>query len=79
MQLMDLHGPKDLKNLSYEELNHLAAEIREEIVHTVAQQGGHLASNLGVVELTLALHRVFDMPSDQIVLTWAIRAMCTSC
>ena len=67
MHLMDLHGPQDLRSLSYEELNQLAAEIREAIVHTVAQQGGHLASNLGVVELTLALHRVFDMPEDKIV------------
>ncbi len=67
MQLKDLHGPQDLKSLSYEELNTLAAQIREAIVQAVAQQGGHLASNLGVVELTLALHRVFDMPADKLV------------
>ena len=67
MRLKDLRSPADLKDMSYEELNDLATEIREELVTTVAQRGGHLASNLGVVELTLALHRVFDMPRDQIV------------
>ena len=67
MHLEELRSPADLKGLSYEELNDLATEIREELVTTVAQRGGHLASNLGVVELTLALHRVFDMPRDQIV------------
>ena len=67
MRLKDLRSPADLKDMSYEELNDLATEIREELVTTVAQRGGHLASNLGVVELTIALHRVFDMPRDQIV------------
>ena len=67
MHLKDVKAPKDLKGLDYEELNSLAAEIREELVSTVAQRGGHLASNLGVVELTMALHRVFDLPEDKIV------------
>jgi 1-deoxy-D-xylulose-5-phosphate synthase len=60
-------GPADLKLLSRAQLEQLAAEIREELVRTVTQTGGHLASNLGVVELTLALHRVFDTPTDKIV------------
>ena len=67
MHLEDVQSPRDIKSLSYEELENLAAEIRAELVATVAQRGGHLASNLGVVELTLALHRVFDMPEDKII------------
>lgn len=67
MHLKDVKAPADLKGLSYEELESLAAEIREELVSTVAERGGHLASNLGVVELTMALHRVFDLPEDKIV------------
>ena len=54
-----------LKELSTKELTSLAAHLRQEIISTVAQNGGHLASNLGVVELTLALHRAFDSPQDK--------------
>ena len=60
-------GPEDLKKLTPEETRALAAEIRQELIRTVARNGGHLASNLGVVELTLALHRVFNFPEDKIV------------
>ena len=67
MHLEQLQSPRDLKELSYEELNQLAGEIRQVLIQTVSQKGGHLASNLGVVELTLALHRVFDLPEDKIV------------
>ncbi|MCL1917737.1 MAG: 1-deoxy-D-xylulose-5-phosphate synthase [Peptococcaceae bacterium] len=68
MRLLDrIDSPKDVKVLSLEETQGLAAEIREELIATVAKNGGHLASNLGVVELTLALHRVFDAPVDKIV------------
>ena len=67
IHLDELKGPQDLRGLTYEELDQLAGEIRREIIDTVAHRGGHLASNLGVVELTLALHRVFDMPEDQLV------------
>jgi len=59
--------PADLKNLTYPELIRLAAEIREEITRVVSANGGHLASNLGVVELTIALHRVFDFRTDALV------------
>ena len=59
--------PKDLKNLSVKELEILCEEIRKEIIKTVSQNGGHLAANLGVGELTVALHRVFDCPKDKLV------------
>ena len=56
-----------LKGLSYNECSLLAAEIRHEMVNVVTKNGGHLASNLGVVELTIALHRVFDCPKDRFI------------
>jgi len=59
--------PKDLKSLSLNELETLAQEIRETIIQTVAKTGGHLAPSLGTVELTLALHYVFDTPRDKII------------
>lgn len=62
-----INSPSDIKKLSYDELNECAAEIRNKIIETVNIRGGHLASNLGVVELTLALHYVFDCPNDKIV------------
>ena len=65
--LEKIGGPEDLKKLKYSELGILAKEIREYIIETTAKTGGHLASNLGVVELTLALFRVFDPPKDKIV------------
>lgn len=65
--LSSIHSPADVKKLNLEECTRLAAEIREEILRTVSQNGGHLASNLGVVELTIALHRCFDSPRDSIV------------
>jgi 1-deoxy-D-xylulose-5-phosphate synthase len=69
-----INSPKDLRTLSYSKLNSLAAEIRELIVSTVSQNGGHLASNLGVVELTIALHRVYDSPADKII--WDVGHQC---
>lgn len=65
--LGSINGPSDLKKLSVGQLEKLAGEIRGLLVHTVSQTGGHLAPNLGVVELTLALHRVFDSPRDKII------------
>ncbi|NLG83346.1 MAG: 1-deoxy-D-xylulose-5-phosphate synthase [Firmicutes bacterium] len=65
--LSQIRDPRDLKKLSLQELEKLAAELRQEIVRTVAQNGGHLASSLGAVELVLALHTVFESPRDKIV------------
>lgn len=65
--LEQIRGPADLQHLSQSQLNDLACEIREFLIHKVAATGGHLGPNLGVVELTLALHRVFDSPHDPII------------
>ena len=67
MLLDEISSPDDLRGLGPEDLQRLCAEIREFLVSTVARTGGHLGPNLGVVELTLALHRVFDSPRDAIV------------
>ncbi|NPV90381.1 MAG: 1-deoxy-D-xylulose-5-phosphate synthase [Firmicutes bacterium] len=68
MGLLDsIACPEDLKKLNREQLRLLAEEIREELVATVSRNGGHLAPNLGVVELTLALHLTFDSPRDKII------------
>lgn len=67
MKLSEITSPAQLKACTEDELLSLAGEIREKIIETVAVNGGHLASNLGVVELTLALHRVFDCPRDQLI------------
>ncbi len=67
-RLLDrIDRPQDLKKLSFKQLNLLCQEIREILIQTVSQTGGHLSSNLGVVELTVALHKVFDVPQDQLV------------
>jgi 1-deoxy-D-xylulose-5-phosphate synthase len=65
--LEQIRGPADLQHLSQAQLRELAHEIREFLIHKVAATGGHLGPNLGVVELTLALHRVFDSPHDPII------------
>jgi len=62
--LPSIESPADLLALSYEELDALSQELRDFIIATVTTTGGHLGSNLGVVELTLALHRVFESPKD---------------
>ncbi len=69
-----INQPADLKRLKLNELKKLAGEIREVIIQTVARNGGHLAPNLGVVELTLALHYVFESPRDRIV--WDVGHQC---
>ena len=66
MYLEDM-TPQKLKQMEPRELPALCAEIRRRLVGTVTETGGHLASNLGAVELTVALHRVFDCPTDKIV------------
>lgn len=65
--LGNINSPADLKKLNINELEALAAEIRQFMVNTVSQNGGHLSSNLGVVELSIALHKMFDSPNDKIV------------
>ena len=65
--LSKINCPEDLKALSDAEVRLLASEIRSEILHVVGNNGGHLASNLGVIELTLALHRVFSSPHDSVI------------
>ncbi len=65
--LASIRVPADLKKLSDAQLTELAAEIRQTLIKTVSENGGHLSSNLGTVELTLAMHRVFDLEQDQIV------------
>ncbi|MBN9169756.1 MAG: hypothetical protein J0J11_07545, partial [Microbacterium sp.] len=62
--LPSIAGPRDLDGLSVDQLEQLAAEIRAFLIENVARTGGHLGPNLGVVELTVALHRVFDSPRD---------------
>ena len=65
--LEGLNGPRDLRSLDDHQLETLASEIRDELVRTCAPRGGHLGPNLGVVELTMAIHRVFDSPRDRVI------------
>ncbi len=65
--LNNIESPKDIKSLSIKELQELAIEIREELIDIVSKTGGHIGPSLGVVELTLALHRIFDTPKDKII------------
>ena len=65
--LDDIHSPADLRKLSDSALSNVAAEVRAEILRVVSAKGGHLASNLGSVELTVALHAVFNTPDDKLV------------
>jgi len=67
MDLSQIKDPKFVKNLTYPELDELASDIRNCIIDTVSKYGGHLSSNLGCVELTLALHKVFDSPTDKLL------------
>ena len=65
--LEKIHSPRDLDGMNYAQLEQLSEEIRNILISTVSSNGGHLASNLGIVELTLALHRVFHMPEDKLI------------
>lgn len=62
-----IHTPADMKGLSMDALHLLAAEVRQETIHNVSRTGGHLGASLGVVELTVALHHVFDTPQDKVI------------
>lgn len=75
MKYLDsISSPQDVKKLDKKELPELAAECRQVLIETVSRNGGHLASNLGVVELTIALHRVFNSPNDKII--WDVGHQC---
>ena len=65
--LEKINGPKDIKALSWEELDVLGQEIRQFLIEKISATGGHLASNLGVVELTMAIYRTFDLPEDKVI------------
>jgi 1-deoxy-D-xylulose-5-phosphate synthase len=72
--LKNINSPQDIRTMTYHQLEELAGEIREEIIAIVANNGGHLAPNLGVVELTLAIHKVFQSPVDRIL--WDVGHQC---
>lgn len=74
IRLDDIQSPRDLKGLSLRELQSVADQVRARIIETVARTGGHLASNLGVVELTVALHAVLNSPEDKII--WDVSHQC---
>ena len=74
MILNDIHSPEDLKLIPKKLLPSLAKEIRSKIIEVVGHNGGHLASNLGVVELSIALHRSFSSPQDAII--WDVSHQC---
>ena len=65
--LKNINFPSDIKKLSAPELQKLADEVREELINIVSETGGHLGAGLGVVELTVALHYIFDTPNDKLV------------
>ena len=67
MILERINKANDIKNLNWDELEVLAAEIRQFLVEKVSENGGHLASNLGVVELTMAMHMIYDLPKDKMI------------
>ena len=67
MLLQGISGPSDVKKLNYEELTILADEMREEMVSVVNDNGGHLSSNLGVIETIVALYKTFDFPKDKLI------------
>ncbi len=72
--LENIQSPKDVQNLSFEQMDELCAQLRRKIVETVSERGGHLSSNLGVVELTVALHKQFSLPHDRVV--WDVGHQC---
>ena len=67
MKITEIKDPKFLKKYNEKELNNLCTDIRQFIIENLSKTGGHLASNLGIVELTVALHYVFDSPKDKMI------------
>ena len=67
MMLERINGPEDIKKLTKQELDILSQEIRDFLVGKISMTGGHLASNLGVVELTMAIYLAFDLPKDKVI------------
>ena len=67
--LLEHKFPEDLRTMDFDQLELLSYELRDFLIESVSKTGGHLASNLGIVELTIALHRCFDTPKDKII--WA--------
>ena len=67
MYLEKINSPEDVKNLSINEMNELSSEIRQVLLKKLSEHGGHIGPNLGIVELTIALHHVFNSPQDKIV------------
>jgi 1-deoxy-D-xylulose-5-phosphate synthase len=67
MLLDKINSPEDLKKLSVKEMGELADEVRQFMLDVISERGGHLASSLGVVELTIAMHYVFNTPADKII------------
>ena len=65
--LKGIQSPKDVKKLTPEQISILAKEIREQVIKTTAINGGHVGPNLGVVELSIALHRIFNTPTDRFI------------
>ena len=67
INLEDLENPGFLRDLTYPELENLSKEIRTFLIENISKTGGHLSSNLGIVELTMAIHRNFDIPKDKLI------------
>ena len=65
--LPNINAPEDIRDLTREELNELCVELRSHIISTITEVGGHLAPTLGVIELTVALHYVYNTPDDKLV------------
>ena len=68
--LQDINFPSDLRKLSESKLQELSNEVRREMIDAVSETGGHLGAGLGVVELTVALHYIFDTPNDKLICHW---------
>ena len=67
MDIVQIKNPKFIKHMKKKELERLGSEVREFLVDNVSKTGGHLSSNLGIVDLTIAIHKIFDSPKDKII------------